>query len=82
MTRNFYVMPMYLVGEDTNVIRVAESSDFPDTNVVIKTTDKADEDWFGKIHLDMPIEYMRLLANTILKVCDEVQKISNDPTRS
>ena len=82
MTRNFYAMPMYLVGEDTNVIRVAESSDFPDTNVVIKTTDKADEDWFGKIHLDMPIEFMRLLANTILKVCDELQENSNDLTRS
>lgn len=82
MTRNFYVMPVYLVGEGTNVLRVAESSDFPDTHVVIKTTDKADEDWFGKIHLDMPVEFMRLLANTLLKVCDEVQESSNDLKRS
>lgn len=82
MTRNFYVIPIYLVGEDTNVIRVAESSDFPDTHVVIKTTDKADEDWFGNIHLDMPIEFMRLLANTLLKVCDEVQKSSDEITKT
>ena len=78
MTRNFYVMPMYLVGEDTNVIRVAESADFPYENIVIETRDKSDEEYFGKIRLDMPIEFMRLLANTILKVCDEVQESSDE----
>lgn len=82
MTRNFYVIPMYLVGEDTDVIRVAESIECPSTNVVIETRDKSDEEYFGKIRLDMPIEFMRLLANTILKVCDELQESSNDLTRS
>jgi len=37
MTRNFYVIPMYLVGEDTNVIRVTKSIECPSTNVVIET---------------------------------------------
>lgn len=82
MTRNFYVIPMYLVGEDTNVIRVAESADFPYENIVIETIDKSDEEYFGKIRLDMSIEFMRLLANTILKVCDEVQKSSDEISKT
>lgn len=73
MSRNFYVSPAYQVGEDRAVITVTESGDFPGDCVVIFTKDAEDKDYFGNIHLDMPVEFMRLLAKTILKVCDEVE---------
>ena len=33
-----------------------------------------DKEYFGDLRLDMPVEFMRLLAKTILKVCDEVEE--------
>jgi len=73
MTRNFYSSPSYQVGEDHNVITVAESADFPGEGVVIFTKGVKDKDYFGDLRLDMPVEFMRLLAKAILKVCDEVE---------
>ena len=74
MTRNFYSQPSYHVGEDRYVITVAESGDFPGESVVVFTKDVEDKEYFGNISLDMPVEFMRLLAKTILKVCDEVEE--------
>ncbi len=65
MERNFYVQPLYYVGEDEHTIAVAESAD-----VVMYS---CDEDYFGQFRFDMPVEFMRMLAKTILKVCDEVE---------
>ena len=73
MTRNFYSQPSYHVGEDRYVITVSESGDFPGESVVVFTGDVEDKGYFGNISLDMPVEFMRLLAKTILKVCDEVE---------
>lgn len=73
MQRNFYIQPNYFVGEDRACISVAESGDFPGDHVCIFTKDAEDIEYFGKLRLDMPIEYMRLLAKTILRVCDEVE---------
>ena len=74
MTRNFYSQPSYHVGEDRYAITVAESGDFPGEGVVVFTKDVEDKEYFGNISLDMPVEFMRLLAMTILKVCDEVEE--------
>lgn len=73
MPRNFYIQPNYFVGEDHACISVAESGDFPGEHVCIFTKDAEDMKFFGNLHIDMPIEYMRLLAKTILRVCDEVE---------
>ena len=73
MTRNFYSQPSYHVGEDRYAITVAESGDFPGEGVVIFTKDAEDKEYFGSLRLDMPVEFMRILAKTILKVCDEVE---------
>lgn len=73
MSRNFYSQPSYHVGEDTYAITVAESGDFPGENVLIFTKDAEDREYFGNIRLDMPVKFMRILAKTILKVCDEVE---------
>ena len=75
MSRNFYSQPSYNVGEDRYAITVSESGDFPGEGVVIFTKDAEDKEYFGSIHLDMPVEFMRLLAKTILKVCDEVEAV-------
>ena len=74
MTRNFYSQPSYHVGEDRYVITVSESGDFPGESAVVFTKDVEDKGHFGNISLDMPVEFMRLLAKTILKVCDEVEE--------
>ena len=76
MSRNFYSQPSYLVGEDRYTITVSESGDFPGEGVVIFTKDVEDKGHFGNISLDMPVEFMRLLAKTILKVCDEVEAVT------
>ena len=73
MSRNFYVSPAYRVGEGSAAITVTESGDFPRDNVLIFTKDFEEVEYFGHIRLDMPVEFMRLLAKTILKVCDEVE---------
>ena len=73
MSHNFYSQPSYHVGEDHYAITVAESGDFPGEGVVVFTKDVEDKEYFGNISLDMPVEFMRLLAKTILKVCDEVE---------
>ena len=75
MSRNFYSQPSYLVGEDRYAITVSESGDFPGEGVVIFTKDAEDKEYFGSIRLDMPVEFMRLLAKTILQVCDEVEAV-------
>lgn len=74
MSRNFYSQPSYHVGEDRYAIIVSESGDFPGESVVVFTKDVEDKEYFGNIRLDMPVEFMRLLAKTILKVCDEVEE--------
>ena len=74
MPHNFYSQPSYRVGDNCYVITVSESGDFPGENVVVFTKDVADKGHFGNISLDMPVEFMRLLAKTILKVCDEVEE--------
>lgn len=73
MSRNFYTSPAYQVGEDRAVITVTESGDFPGDSVLIFTKNAEDKEYFGNIRLDMPVEFMRLFAKTILKVCDEVE---------
>jgi hypothetical protein len=73
MQRNFYIEPSYLVGEDLQAITVAESGDFP-SNVVIYTKDPRDKEYFGDFRVDMPVEFMRMLAKAINKVCDEIEE--------
>ncbi len=70
MSRNFYVQPNYYVGEAEHTIAVAESGNFPGESVVVFSQDP---EYFGQFSLDMPVEFMRLLAKTILKVCDEIE---------
>lgn len=75
MSRNFYITPAYQVCEDRFSITVTESGDFPGENVVVYTKGPGSVEYFGNLRVDMPIEFMRKLAQTINKVCDEVESL-------
>lgn len=61
------------VDDAGHCVSVLPSADFPG-NVMILTRGKAAEDYFGKIRLDMPAEFMRQLGKALIASADEEEQ--------
>lgn len=54
-------------------LTIRPSADFPDTNVLLMT-EESEEEFLGKIHLDLPAPMMRLLGQALIDTANEVEK--------
>lgn len=58
-------------------VQIGPSGDFPGNVVLTTWHNEACAEYFGKIRLDMPAEFMRQVARAILSAADEaeIQKV-------
>lgn len=61
-------------NDEGHFISVSPSADFPDGNVMLYVEPK-EEEYMGKLRLDLPSAYMRKIGEAILAACDEADKL-------
>ena len=70
----YSIEAVHHIYDDDNgeFISIGQSSDFPG-NVMLFTKPPGDK-YFGEIRLDLPNEQMYLIAQAILKACEEAKQ--------
>lgn len=74
-TKKYEIEPSFSVYDNEYgvCIKVGVSPDFPN-NVVMSTPSDKDKEYYGVIHIDIPIEHAKKIADALYKQIEAMKK--------
>jgi len=70
---------IYKVYEDNEgaFLEIGDDPEYPDSYLMLRTTEKASQEWFGKVNITLTPEYAIALGETLIKAAKDKQKVAN-----
>ena len=59
--------------DENNCLTIRPSNDFPEDNIMLIAEGKENEEYFGKIVLDLPKEMMKMVGESLIKVSNSLE---------